>query len=121
MRNEDILNRTALTDFLLKTSSYPHHPESVEHIQTHASDVFIASPYVYKVKKPVDFGFLDFTTLEKRKYYLEQELVLNRRLTSGIYLEVLEISLKEQIHIRSRRQDRRVCPLDEGAAPGIFS
>ena len=88
------MNRTELTDFLLATSSYPHHPERVEHIQTHASDVFIASPYVYKVKKPVDFGFLDFTTLEKRKYYLGQELLLNRRLTSGIYLEVLEISLK---------------------------
>ncbi len=95
MRNEDLLNRSALTDFLLKTSSYPHHPKNVVHIQTHASDVFIASPYVYKVKKPVDFGFLDFTTLERRKYFLEQELLLNRRLTSGIYLEVLEISLQD--------------------------
>jgi uncharacterized protein len=95
MRNEDFLNRTALTDFLLEASSYPHNPERVEHIQTHASDVFIATPYVYKVKKPVDFGFLDFTTLEKRKYYLEQEIHLNRRLTSGIYLGVLEISLTE--------------------------
>lgn len=89
------MNRRALTDFLLKTSSYPHHPERVAHVQTHASDVFIASPYVYKVKKPVDFGFLDFTTLEKRKYFLDKELVLNRRLTSGIYLQVLEISLKD--------------------------
>lgn len=89
------MNRTELTDFLLRTSSYPHHPKSVVHIQTHASDVFIVSPYVYKVKKPVDFGFLDFTALEKRKYFLDKELVLNRRLTNGIYLEVLKISLKD--------------------------
>lgn len=95
MRNEDVLSRAGLTDFLLTPTSYPHNPTRVKHLQTHASDVFIASPYVYKVKKPVDFGFLDFTTLEKRKYFMEQELVLNRRLTSGIYLEVLEISLTE--------------------------
>lgn len=88
------MNRTGLIDFLTRTSSYPHSPEKVVHTETHASDVFIVSPLVYKVKKPVDFGFLDFSTLEKRKHFLELELVLNKRLTDGIYLEVKEISLK---------------------------
>lgn len=87
------MNRAELIQFLLSSDSYPHSPERVVHIQTHASDVFIVSPYVYKVKKAVDFGFLDFSTLDKRKFYLEQELTLNRRLTQGIYLSVTEISI----------------------------
>ena len=63
-------------------------------IQTHASFLFIAGPFVYKVKKPVNFGFLDFSTLEKRRHYCEREITLNRRLTSGIYLGVLPISIR---------------------------
>ena len=59
---------------------YPHHPSSVEVVQTHISYVFIAGDLVYKVKKAVDFGFLDFTTIEKRKVFCEEELRLNRRL-----------------------------------------
>ena len=51
-----------LLSFLEDPASYPHHPESVEIIQTHASYIAIAGPYVYKVKKPVDFGFLNFST-----------------------------------------------------------
>lgn len=57
----------------------------VKHLQTHISDVFIAGDHVFKFKKPVDFGFLDFTTLEKRRFYLNQEIELNRRLAPGIY------------------------------------
>ena len=51
----------------------------------------IVPPFVYKVKKPVDFGFLDFSTVEKRQFYLNRELELNRRLSSGIYLTVIPI------------------------------
>ena len=58
-----------LLSFLEDPASYPHHPERVEIIQTHASYVALAGSYVYKVKKPVDFGFLDFSTLEKRHYF----------------------------------------------------
>ena len=43
--------------------------------------VFLTAPYVYKVKKPVNFGFLDFSTLEKRRYFSEREISLNRRLS----------------------------------------
>jgi aminoglycoside phosphotransferase family enzyme len=55
--------------------------------------VFIGDEYVYKLKKPVDFGFLDFSTPEKRKFYTEEELRLNRRFSPEIYVEVLPVSL----------------------------
>lgn len=70
---------------------YPEKPERVELIQTHISLIFIAGDVVYKVKKAVDFGFLDFTTLEKRKFYCGEELRLNRRLAPDIYLDTVEI------------------------------
>lgn len=75
-------------DFLKQKESYPHTPDSVQHIQTHISNVFMVPPYVYKIKKRVDFGFLDYSSLEKRKFYCEQEVELNRRLCSEIYLGV---------------------------------
>lgn len=80
-----------LVDAMSHPDFYPHRPEQVELIQTHISYIFIAGNYVYKVKKPVDFGFLDFTTLEKRKFYCREELRLNRRLAPAVYLEVVEI------------------------------
>jgi len=67
-------------------------PDEIEHIQTHISHVFIADPYVYKLKKHVDFGFLDYSTLEKRKKFCKREVSLNRRLTDDIYLGVVGIS-----------------------------
>ncbi|HLZ18933.1 MAG TPA: hypothetical protein VKO67_04945, partial [Smithellaceae bacterium] len=78
-----------LVDSMMQKDFYPHAPETVELAQTHISYVFIAGDYVYKVKKQVDFGFLDFTTLEKRKFYCEEELRLNRRLAPSIYLDVV--------------------------------
>jgi aminoglycoside phosphotransferase family enzyme/predicted kinase len=72
-------------------SSYSHQPEEVKHIQTHISHVFIASPYVYKLKKPVDFGFLDYSSLKKRKKYCRREVELNRRLTDDVYLGIISI------------------------------
>lgn len=80
-----------LVEAMSRPDFYPHRPASVELVQTHISFVFIAGDRVYKVKKAVDFGFLDFTTLEKRKYYCEEELRLNRRLAPDAYLEVAEI------------------------------
>ena len=60
-------------------------------IQTHISWVFIASPFVFKVKKPVNLGFLDFSTLERRRHFCQREIALNRRLASEVYLEVVPI------------------------------
>jgi aminoglycoside phosphotransferase family enzyme/predicted kinase len=93
MSTDEDGDRRNLLSFLGSAKSYPHNPREIRHCQTHASDVFIAPPFVYKIKKPVDFGFLDFTTLEKRKYFCEREIVLNRRLCAGTYLGVEEIRL----------------------------
>jgi aminoglycoside phosphotransferase family enzyme/predicted kinase len=75
-----------VVEFLSNAASYPHHPFEVTLVQTHASWVFIASPFVYKIKKPVNLGFLDFSTLELRLVACERELELNRRLAEDIYL-----------------------------------
>jgi aminoglycoside phosphotransferase family enzyme len=77
---------------LLKPEAYPHPVESVQLVQTHISFVLLAGEMVYKFKKPVNFGFLDFSTLEKRKQCCEQELLLNRRLCPDIYLGLVEIN-----------------------------
>ena len=82
-----------LIKFLSDPSTYGLKNKIVKIIQTHASYVFIAGNYVYKLKKPVDFGFLDFSTLGKRKYYCEQEVILNSRLSNS-YLGVIVITKK---------------------------
>ncbi len=85
-------NLPAPIRFLLDPTAYPHKAGTVELVQTHISYVLLAGDFVYKIKKPVDFGFLDFTTLAKRKHFCEQELILNRRLCPAIYLEVVAIT-----------------------------
>ena len=80
-----------LIAFLESPESYPHKPAEVRAIQTHISRVFIASPFVFKVKKPVNLGFLDFSTLEKRHYFCQREIALNRRLAPEVYLEVVPL------------------------------
>ena len=84
-----------LVEAMQKPDFYPHRPANVEFIQTHISYVFIAGDYVYKVKKPLKFDFLDFTTLEKRKFFCEEELKLNRRLAPDTYLDVVSLSRNE--------------------------
>lgn len=80
-----------LIAFLQSASSYPHRPREVRLIQTHISWVFVASPFVFKVKKPVNLGFLDFSTLKKRHHFCHRELELNRRLCPETYLGVIPI------------------------------
>lgn len=77
-----------LLHFLEEPDFYPHKPDKVQHIQTHISHVFIADFFVYKLKKPVNFGFLDYSKLKKRKKYCYREVELNRRLSDDIYLGV---------------------------------
>ncbi|RMG49488.1 MAG: hypothetical protein D6717_14810, partial [Gammaproteobacteria bacterium] len=71
---------------------YPHPTEQVEVVETHISTVFLTGTHAYKIKKPVDFGFLDFSSLEKRRHYCEEELRLNRRLAPGLYEAVVPIT-----------------------------
>jgi hypothetical protein len=77
---------------LLNPEIYPDRPRSIKFIETHISLLFLTGNYVYKVKKPVDFGFLDFTSLEKRGFFCEQEVKLNRRLSPDIYLGVERVT-----------------------------
>jgi|UniRef100_A0A7C5AN12 aminoglycoside phosphotransferase family enzyme len=77
---------------LLDPGAYPETTGSVTLIQTHISWVFLTDRYAYKMKKPVNLGFLNFSTLRLRHHYLKQELVLNRRLCPEIYLAVLPVT-----------------------------
>ena len=71
---------------------YPHAVVGkIEWIQTHASYVFLTGEYAYKIKKNVDFGFLNYSTLEKRKHFLETELKLNQKIAPELYLDVVSI------------------------------
>ena len=79
----------------LDADLYPHPAADIEMLQTHISWVFLAGEYAYKVKKPVDFGFLDFSTLEARKHFCQRELELNRRLAPELYLDVLTVTSEE--------------------------
>ena len=72
--------------------SLPDPTTHVTLVQTHISMVFMGEDFVYKIKKPVDFGFLDFSSLEKRHRYCEQEVRLNQRLSEGVYLGVLPVT-----------------------------
>ncbi len=81
-----------LRNALLDPAAYPDKPKDIRLIETHISLLFLTGSYVYKVKKPVDFGFLNFTSLERRKYFCEQEVALNRRLSPKVYLGVVRIT-----------------------------
>ncbi len=69
----------------------------VVHLQTHISHVFLAGDYAYKIKKPVNFGFLDFTDRSQRRFYCEEEVRLNRRLAPELYLGVVGLDAAGQI------------------------
>ena len=71
--------------------AYGHPVQYIRLIETHISWVFLTGHYVYKIKKPIDFGFIDFSTLDRRRHYCAEELRLNRRFAPEIYLETVEI------------------------------
>ena len=89
-----------VVEALMKPEAYDEEPGQIELIQTHISFVFLTRSLVYKVKKAVDLGFLDFTTLEKRRFFCEKELELNRRLCGNMYLEVVPINRSSVIKIK---------------------
>ena len=86
---------SSATQFLLRPESYTHPADRVHLVQTHISSVFLAGDYVYKFKKPVNFGFLDFSDLDKRRVCCEQELLLNRRLCPDVYLGLVCLRRQE--------------------------
>jgi aminoglycoside phosphotransferase family enzyme len=86
------LDMTFIID-LINPEALPDPTEKVSLFQTHISFVIIADNFVYKIKKAVNFGFLDFSTLEKRKYFCQREIDLNRRLSDDLYIDILPIYL----------------------------
>jgi aminoglycoside phosphotransferase family enzyme/predicted kinase len=76
---------------LMKPAAYPVLTSTVEMVQTHVSWIFLTETHAFKVKKPVNFGFLDFSTVDRRRFYCDEELRLNRRLCPDIYEAVVEL------------------------------
>src|SRR5205823_6199282 len=107
-RNLGMLTKTPLPHFQLNSraamelslliaglsdpSAYPFAAPAVEFCQTHISVVFLAGEFAYKVKKPVKLSFLDFSTLERRRHFCEEEVRLNCRLAPDVYLDVVPVT-----------------------------
>jgi uncharacterized protein len=122
-------SQAELVSAMLEPGFYPKRPSKVTHKETHISHVFLTDDLVYKVKKAVRFSFLDYSTLGKRRHFLNEELRLNRRLAPSVYLAVMPISfdstgwrlggLSEPVEytlIMRRLPERRMLPflLDSG-------
>jgi aminoglycoside phosphotransferase family enzyme/predicted kinase len=88
-----------LLDALCRPEAYPYPVANIEVRQTHISLVFLAGDCVYKIKKPVEMGFLDFRALESRHHFCEEEVRLNRRLAPSVYHGVVAIT-QEGSHVR---------------------
>jgi len=88
---------------LLDARAYSHDTHDIHVIETHISWVICTGSFVYKIKKPVDLGFLDFSTLEKRRFYCHEELRLNKALAAELYLDVVGITgTAERPHMAGR-------------------
>jgi aminoglycoside phosphotransferase family enzyme/predicted kinase len=90
----------ALIRWLATPNAYPHAPDSVDHIETHISHVFLAGSHVYKLKKPVKYDFLDYTTIADREHACGEEVRLNRRLAPAAYLGVVPIVFDQDGHFQ---------------------
>ena len=84
--------KPSLSEKLLKSAAFLHPVTELKLFETHISWVVLTGLYAYKIKKPVNFEFLDYSTLEKRLYYCQRELQLNRRFAPEIYIDVVAIS-----------------------------
>ncbi len=84
--------QSGLVEALRNPACYPHPVQSIRILETHISFVVLTGTFAYKIKKAVNLGFLDFTTLEKRRFFCEEELRLNSRLAPEIYLDVVSIN-----------------------------
>ncbi|WP_043739780.1 AAA family ATPase [Thioalkalivibrio nitratireducens] len=121
-----------MLEILSEPARFPHPADSVERIETHISTVLLAGEHAYKIKKPLNLGFLDFTDLRARRRYCLAELEINRVLAPGIYLDLAEIrgtpdspaiggegpTLEYAVHMRRFDRDRQLDRLlDAGRLP----
>jgi uncharacterized protein len=88
------MDLTRLIAALSEPSAYAEGVDAVEVHQTHISAVFLAGPLAYKIKKPVALGFIDYSTLERRRHFCEEEVRLNRRLAPDVYLDVVPVTME---------------------------
>ena len=87
------INISTLIEQMQQAEFYAHSTvESIELVQTHISYVFLTGDYAYKLKKAVNFGFLDFSSLEARQHFLQEEIRMNTAIAPELYLEVLPIT-----------------------------
>ena len=94
MDTANLINKFADASF------YPHAVVTpIKIMQTQMSVIFLTGEYVYKLKKPVNLGYLDYTPLENRKYFCNQEVSLNQRLSPDVYLGVIPITEDENGNI----------------------
>lgn len=97
----------AMIEDLLDPAALPDETRRVSLVQTHISAVLVGDRFAYKIKKPVNFGFLDFLTLEKRAFYCRREVILNRRLAKEIYIDVLPVYFDGR-HYSMKNQEGQV-------------
>ena len=83
---------SASIEQLCRPAAFDHATDGFTLRETHISWVILCGEYAYKLKKPVNFGFLDFSTLEQRLHYCEEELRLNRRFSPELYLDVVPVT-----------------------------
>jgi aminoglycoside phosphotransferase family enzyme/adenylate kinase family enzyme len=81
-----------LVTALLRPEAFPHTSEELQLLETHCAWVVLSGAFAYKIKKPVNFGFLDYSTLEKRRFFCQEEIRLNRRFSAELYLGVVVIT-----------------------------
>ena len=111
------MNHTQIQS-LLNPSVYPEPTTAVHLLQTHVSLIFVTDRFVYKIKKPVNLGFLDFTTLDRRLFFCREELRLNRRLAPEIYLDVVPVRATPRgVSFRGNGAPSRL-RCQDGPAPG---
>ncbi len=99
------MNTEQLVEQLHNPNVYPHPVDAISTIETHISVVFLTGDYAYKLKKPVDFGFLDFTSLSQRKKYCQLELELNQRTAPLLYLDVIAVCLDPETGLLNLQAD----------------
>jgi aminoglycoside phosphotransferase family enzyme len=92
---EPVSSLDAKVDFLLQPESYPEPTLKVEAVETHMSWVFLTDQFAYKLKKPAKTSFLDYSTVELRRHFCEEEVRLNQRLAPAVYLSTVAITRRD--------------------------
>ena len=92
---EPVSSLDAKVHFLLQPESYPEPTLKVEAVETHMSCVFLTDQFAYKLKKPVKTSFLDYSTVELRRHFCEEEIRLNKRLAPTVYLSTVAITRRD--------------------------